>query len=124
MEATALYLEDSLRSIEAGLLHLPLGDEIKTTVKQIYEEKGFTAAQNEIIYALEEYSKENYWRPLDLAMRYSWVNDVEKTLAWLEKGYEIREQQMSYIGGWKKVESIRNHPRYIALLKKMNLPVD
>ncbi len=124
MEITALYMGDTLRSIEAGLQWLPLGDENKTTIKQIYEEKGFTTAENEIINALEEYSKESYWRPLDLAMRYSWVNNVERTLDWLEKGYEIREQQMSYISGWKRIESIRNHPRYIALLKKMNLPLD
>jgi TolB-like protein/Tfp pilus assembly protein PilF len=124
MEQTARYMGDSLRSIEAGLQWLPLGDEIKTTIKQIYREKGFTAAENEIINALEEYSKISYWRPLDIAMRYSWVNNVEKTLDWLEKGYEIRDQWMTYIGGYKRIESIRNHPRYIALLKKMNLPVD
>jgi TolB-like protein/tetratricopeptide (TPR) repeat protein len=124
MEITARYLGDSLRSIEAGLQRLPLGDEIKTVIKQIYEEKGYTAAQNEIINELEEYSKENYWRPVDLAMRYPWVNNIEKTLDLLEKGYETHDQWMPYIVGWKRNESIRNHPRYITLLKKMNLPVD
>jgi tetratricopeptide (TPR) repeat protein len=124
MEITARYLGDSLRSIEAGLQRLPLGDEIKTAIKQIYEEKGFTAAQKEIIIALEEHSKENYWRPMDLAMRYPWVNNVEKALDYLEKGYDTHDQWMPYIVGWKRNESIRNHPRYIALLKKMNLPVN
>ena len=116
---------DYAQTIEAGLQWLPLKDEIKTIVKQVYEKRGFIAAQNEIINALEKYSKENYYIPPDMAMRYLWVNNVEKALDWLEKGYDIHDQQMTYIFvAFRKNELIKDNPRFIALLKKMNLPVE
>ena len=116
---------DYAQTIEAGLQWLPLKDEIKTIVRQVYEKQGFIAAQIEIINALEEYSKENYYIPPDMAMRYLWVNNVEKALDWLEKGYDIHDQQMTYIYvAFRKNELIKDNPRFIKLLKKMNLPIN
>ena len=112
------------RTIDAGLQWLPLGDEIKTTVKQIYKEEGFIIAQNEIIIALEKYAKNNYYIPPDMAMRYVWVTNVEKALDWLERGYEVHDQQMTYIYTFFGAnESIKDNPRFIAILEKMNLPL-
>jgi TolB-like protein/Tfp pilus assembly protein PilF len=125
MELILAVRGDSLGSIEAGLQWLPLEEESKTTVKKIYDEQGFFAAQKEIIDALEEYSKENYFTPLEMANRYIGIlNNIEKGIDWLEKGYELHDQQMPYIYiVFRENELIKNHPRYIALLKKMNLPL-
>lgn len=126
MELMLAVQEDSLGSIEAGLQWLPLEEESKTTVKQIFNEQGYFAAQKEIINALEEYSRENYFTPLEMASRYIWIlNNIEKGIDWLEKGYEMHDQQMPYIYiVFRENELIKNNPRHIALLKKMNLPVD
>ncbi len=125
LEFLAFFMGDYEKSINAGLKWLPLDDEIKRTVKHIYEDKGFIAAQNEIIKALEEYTKSNYLPPFIFSERYiNFLNQIEKGIYWLEKGYEIRDQNMSYIYvGFRTNESIRNHTRYIALLEKMNLPI-
>ena len=124
MELLAFDIGDHKQTIESGLQWLPLKDEIKTIVRQVYKKQGFIAAQNEIIKALEEYSKENYYMPPDMAMRYLWVNNVEKALDWLEKGYEIHDQNMTYIYAiFRKNELIKDNPRFIAILKKMNLPI-
>ena len=41
-----------------------------------------------------------------------------------EKGYEIHHPNMPYIGGLERnYEQLRDNPRFIELLKKMNLPL-
>jgi hypothetical protein len=53
--------------------------------------------------------------------RYMELNQYEQALDWLEKGYEIHHPSMPYIGGrWNKLQ---DYPRYVELLKKMNLPI-
>jgi hypothetical protein len=39
----------------------------------------------------------------------------------LEKGYEIHHPSMPYVGD--KWDQLKDNPRYIELLKKMNLPI-
>jgi hypothetical protein len=43
---------------------------------------------------------------------------------WLEKGYEIHHPGMPYISTWSyDIDQLKQNPRYINLLKKMNLPL-
>ena len=53
------------------------------------------------------------------------LNNYDKTLDYLEKLYEISWQGMPYISILDVHHpELKDNPRYIALLKKMNLPVD
>ena len=47
---------------------------------------------------------------------------TSKSIDWLEKEYEIHHPNMPYISTWNyDLDQLKENPRYIELLKKMNL---
>ena len=63
-----------------------------------------------------------YVPPFAIATVYRGLGDVEQALEWLEKG--VVERDMILIGGLKsepRYKLLHGHPRYQALLRKMNL---
>ncbi|NOR15034.1 MAG: hypothetical protein GQ544_04970 [Candidatus Aminicenantes bacterium] len=70
-------------------------------------------------------SKETFIGPVWIAYVYSFAGEKEKTLEWLEKGYEIKDLMMPYIGGDGVLNNLlHDDPRYLDLLRRMNLPED
>ena len=77
-----------------------------------------------IIKIDEEAAKERQIAIVVHANRYLEINNYDKAMDWLEKGYEIRSQGMPYISGLaSQYEQLKDNQRYIELLKKMNLPL-
>jgi serine/threonine protein kinase len=58
------------------------------------------------------------------ARRYLVVGRIEDALDSLEKAYVVHDPNLPYMNliYTKPFPDIRNHPRYLALLEKMNLP--
>jgi hypothetical protein len=48
------------------------------------------------------------------------MNDADAALAWLERGYEVRDPKMVLLGlnDWS---AVRNRPEFAELLRRMNL---
>ena len=58
------------------------------------------------------------------ARNYLEINKCDKAMDWLEIGYEIHNPNMTYISTKRyDVDQLKENPRYIALLKKMKLPL-
>ncbi len=124
MEGAAFFEGDYEKALEAGLQVQPLDSEVKATIRQIFKEQDYIASVNAMLYSLEEYTQKNFYSPVDMAFRYSIINNVEKMLEWLERGYDIHDQQMAYTySNFGAMETIKDHPRFIEILKKMNLPI-
>jgi hypothetical protein len=52
------------------------------------------------------------------------VDQPDKAMDWLEKGFEVRDQRMPYIATHGFLfEPLFDNPRFIAILEKMNLPL-
>jgi len=56
-----------------------------------------------------------------IAAVYHGLGTKEKTFEWLEKAYEGRESDLTYIGTDPLWDDLRSDPRFAALLKKMGL---
>jgi hypothetical protein len=50
------------------------------------------------------------------------AGNKEKTLDWLEKGYELRDPVTPYIGYPFFASLLLNEPRYQKLLTELNIP--
>ncbi len=86
-----------------------------------FDELGYEAAMHRAADALAARFRTSYAAPFDIATLYLDGGDRDRALDWLEKGFEIRDQNMPYLGlGF--FDRIRAHPRFQALLSKMNLP--
>ena len=94
-------------------------------IQKTYEEEGYKAALENIVSAMEEKAQNSFVLPFDLIWLYrSELNKPERTLELLEKAFEIRDPSMPYIStNIYGIDYVRDNPRFIELLKKMNLPL-
>ena len=88
---------------------------------ETFDEQGHHAALEKVIIEYNKTMQDRY--SLDLAGIYAFVNRYDEALLCLENAYEMRNPNMPYISTGYWHDSIRNDPRYIELLKKMNLPL-
>jgi Flp pilus assembly protein TadD len=65
--------------------------------------------------------KGNYVPPTRVAGIYAVLDEKEKALEWLERAYEQRSGYLVSIKNDFVFENIWNEPRFLALLKKINL---
>jgi hypothetical protein len=114
--------EESLESAKAfftGLGFAPIAE----AMAQGYEEDGYSGAMRSAAETMAEFSKQTYISPYIIAVLYAFAGDEENTIDWLEKGYEVRDPMMPYMG-YFSFDLVNDDPRYQDLLGRMNLPVE
>jgi len=85
-----------------------------------YEESGWKGAAKLMISILR--GKTSYVAPTTIARYYIHLENKEKALEYLERGYNERDGQMNIIGMDPIWRSLYSEPRFQALLRKMDLP--
>jgi TolB-like protein/Tfp pilus assembly protein PilF len=90
-----------------------------------YEKAGYQGAMKSTAEMWEELAQVTYIIPWNIAEVYAYAGNKEKTLDWLEKGFEVRDPNMVVIGMMPLfVDLLGDEPRFQDLLRKMKLPVD
>ena len=85
-----------------------------------YKEGGYTAAMRQLGDAMAKQANPAF--AMAIARFYVFAGENELALDWLDKAYEERLQNMIYLRVSPKWDLLRNHPRFINLVKKMNYP--
>ncbi len=99
-------------------------DKVVASIDSVFQEQGYRAAVEMTIKIDEEAAKEGYINYVTLGFRYLEVNNYDRAMDCYEKGYEVHHPNMPYISTWMYGrDQLKDNPRYIALLKKMNLPL-
>ena len=86
-----------------------------------FEEGGYSGALRRVAETLAERSKTTYVSPWQIGTLYTRAGNVDDALDWLEKAYLARDQNMPYLGVDPIFDILRDDPRYLGLLRKMNL---
>jgi TolB-like protein len=124
IENAAFDCGDYNKVMEADKYILPAEGIDYQKVEKIFREKGFVPAYEEILRNLEERAQIEFVEPIVMAIRYMMVDQPDKAMDWIEKGFDIHSQQMPYIATHGYLcEPLYNNPRFIAILHKMNLPL-
>ena len=117
--------EDAIKHLK---IQIPLmkGDEVDEValLGNLYGRTGRRAKALEMLERLDELSRQGkYVSPALKAWIYSGLNDRDKAILWLTKGYEARAHRMGLNIIWVKYvfEPIADDPRFKDLLRKMNL---
>ncbi|MCK5371051.1 MAG: hypothetical protein KAQ62_20965, partial [Cyclobacteriaceae bacterium] len=123
----AFYCKEYDKSIKAERYLLPVfgvkEDDIQE-IERIFNEHGVVKAYEKIMKHLEELSENNPISPIDMATRYIIGNQPDKAMDWLEKGFELHDPAMTYIATKIMLFApLFNNPRFIEIVKKMNLPL-
>jgi hypothetical protein len=50
------------------------------------------------------------------------AGENDRALDWLERGYQARDPNLPYISSNPNYDSLRSHPRFKDLLRRMGLP--
>jgi hypothetical protein len=95
-----------------------------TRNKSDFDFQWYSKTLKVILETLETNVIKGLMLPYDFASYAIRIDKTELVLNWLEKGYEIHDPGMPYLRIRIFYPHLKNNPRYIDLLKKMNLPVD
>lgn len=99
-------------------------DPTLASLDSVFQEEGYLAAVEMTIRIDEEAAKERYIDFEILGYRYLELNNFDKAMDCYEKAYEIHHPNMAFFGGLaNEYEQLRDNPRYLAILKKMSLPL-
>jgi TolB-like protein len=124
IEAAAFRCRDYDKVIEADKFIMPARGISFEKVEKIFREQGFIAAYEGILLQSEELAQKNFFLPVEMAFRYMFVNQPNKALEWIEKGFEIHDQSMPYITTKSlSFDPLFSNPRFVEIVKKMNLPI-
>jgi tetratricopeptide (TPR) repeat protein len=83
---------------------------------------GKRADAHKIIDELDQSSKHGYVSPYYVAGIHSILGEQDRAFAWLEKAYQLRDDQLPEIKAEPMFDGVRSDPRYADLLRRMNLP--
>jgi tetratricopeptide (TPR) repeat protein len=93
--------------------------------ERIFHEQGWITYQEEAIKFYEEIGlQDNYRENSDQALRYIAVRKYDMAMDIFEKAYEENDPRLANISDNTIYLKMKDNPRYLDLLKKMNLPVD
>ncbi len=115
--------ERSLERHESYLVQR-LGETKVPNLDSLYREDGRLAAYQELARLHEFYAEElgNSHRFIAMARHYYRSGTYSKALDELEKGLEVRNPNMPYIGTGTRFEALHDSARFLAILDNMNLP--
>ena len=88
---------------------------------QAYAQVGRTEEARDVLRQLEKLSSERYVSPYHMAYVHVGLGENERAMDWLERAYEERAGALFGVKGSFLFTSLRSHPRFQALLRKMNL---
>jgi len=120
----SLLREDEKKAFDTRKKNLRIHKRLIKNIQRIFEEKGYTAAFEEMAPQLEDFVEKNHIGPIRMAIHYIKSNQPEKALDWIEKGFEIHDSQMIYITTQMyHFDPLFDNPRFIDIAEKMNLPL-
>ena len=104
-------------------------DEINK-IDEIFNNQGFIAVHEAMVHHLEGLAESGYVYPInmispaDMAYYCYLVNQDDKAIKWLEKGFEMHHPIMPYVfTSFCDFSRLRENPRFIDIARKMNLPL-
>jgi serine/threonine protein kinase/Tfp pilus assembly protein PilF len=97
---------------------------IEAALDEGYAQGGYAEAMKRTAEALIARLPETFCLPSDIATFYTMAGKKDKAIEWLEKGLEIHDPALPFLGVPVFVDLLGDEPLYQELLRKMNLPVD
>jgi TolB-like protein len=106
----------------------PLWEEygVAELFEKVFQERGWIAVMEEAIRVNEEvWGKDGHLIPIIQASKYFTVGKYDKVMDYYEMVYENNnhDPNLPYISAKSTYDKMKGNQRYLALLKKMNLPV-
>jgi TolB-like protein/tRNA A-37 threonylcarbamoyl transferase component Bud32 len=113
--------EEGLAALERAAAMAPSETQWLAQLGQAYGRTGHHGKAREILAGLEERARSGFVAPNHLAYVYTGLGEHERAIDCLERAFEERAGAIYGIKGSFLFAPLRSHPRFAALLRKMNL---
>ncbi len=114
-------LAQGLAELEQAAALAPENVMFRAQLGQAYAMAGKTADARDMLRQLEQLSQERYVSPYHMAYVYTGLGETDRAMDYLERAFEERAGSVYGIKGSFLFTSLHSHPRFQALLRKMNL---
>jgi serine/threonine-protein kinase len=114
--------EESLSEAKAFFTGLGLA-EIAEAMARGYDQEGYSGAMKLAAETLVAFSQETHISAWFISFVYSFAEEKEQALNWLEKAFERKDPSMPYLIT-PAFDILRDEPRFRELLRRMDLPFD
>jgi serine/threonine-protein kinase len=114
-------IEQGLAELETAVSLSPGHTQWLAQLGQAYGTVGNVARARDVLRQLEELSRRKFVSPYHMALVYTGLGEQDSAIDWLERAYEGRSGPVYSVKGSFLFAPLRSHPRFTALLKKMNL---
>ncbi len=114
-------LEESIRAVETCIQLAGRSPTLLTALGAIHARAGRIGEAGKLLAELQELEQRIYVPPSAFARIYKYLGEIDRALDLCEKAIDERDSWIFHLGvdpGW---DPLRSHPRYHALLRKMNL---
>jgi tetratricopeptide (TPR) repeat protein len=113
--------DEGVASLERAVSANPGNSMYMAQLGQAYAVTGDTTRAREMLRALDELATQRYVSPYHLAYVHTGLGDAEQAIDLLERAYTDRAGSVYGIKGSFLFAPLRSHPRFQALLAKINL---
>ena len=93
-----------------------------TGLARAYALAGKTAKAREVLVTLRSESQRRYVPPYFLAMLHVALGEKDEAFTWLEKGYAVRDANLTWLKVDDAFDPLRSDPRFRSLLSRIGLP--
>jgi serine/threonine-protein kinase len=100
-----------------GEFHISLG-----CLAYAYAVWGKADEAKSVIAELKAIAKRRYVSPYSIAIIYAGLGARARALEWLERTYEDRSDWLVWLRVGPELDSLRTHPRFVDLLRRVGLP--
>jgi serine/threonine-protein kinase len=90
-------------------------------IKAALDRGGMREFDRVSLVVLKRTYQESYASPVLLASLFARLGEPDSAMVWLQRGYDIRDHQMSTLTRDRSFEVLQKDPRYIKLLKRLKL---
>jgi serine/threonine protein kinase/Tfp pilus assembly protein PilF len=114
-------VDEGLAQLERAVALAPDSAFYLSQLGEAYGLVGKTEEARDVLRQLDELARQRFISPYHMAYVYTGLGEQDTAIDFLERAYEERSGSVYGVKGSFLFTPLRSHPRFIALLKKMNL---
>ena len=121
LEMSGRY-EEALEEFDIAERLAPKGPMVPSSGRaHVYAQMGRREDALSILDRIQERAKTTYVSPYGIASIYACLKEVDTSLEWLERAYEMHDETMAWVKVHPRLDPVRSHERYRVILEKMRL---
>lgn len=113
---------EAITALQQGLQLFPNSAFLLGQLGHAYAVSGKPNEARRVLSELQRLSKRRYVFASDMAVVHIGLGDKDQAFAWLEKAYQDRDPQLSFLRVWPEYDPLRSEPRFRDLVRRMKFP--